>query len=67
VLTVKENQENLLADIKGCFARAAAQDFEEIDHDSYETTEEYCLMPNHFHLVLWPHKDGDLSRVPGCP
>lgn len=22
----------------------------------------YCLMSNHFHLVLWPHKDGDLSR-----
>src|SRR5688500_15490888 len=22
----------------------------------------YCLMPNHFHLVLWPHADGDLSR-----
>ncbi len=22
----------------------------------------YCLMPNHFHLVLWPHHDGDLSR-----
>jgi len=22
----------------------------------------YCLMPNHFHLVLWPHKDGDLGR-----
>ena len=22
----------------------------------------YCLMPNHFHLVLWPRKDGDLSR-----
>lgn len=21
----------------------------------------YCLMPNHFHLVLWPHHDGDLS------
>src|SRR5262245_4461404 len=21
----------------------------------------YCLMPNHFHLVLWPHGDGDLS------
>ncbi len=21
-----------------------------------------CLMPNHFHLVLWPHDDGDLSR-----
>src|SRR5207248_2497689 len=22
----------------------------------------YCLMPNHFHLVLWPQKDGDLGR-----
>jgi putative transposase len=22
----------------------------------------YCLMPNHFHLVVWPHDDGDLSR-----
>jgi len=22
----------------------------------------YCLMPNHFHLLLWPHRDGDLGR-----
>jgi len=22
----------------------------------------YCLMPNHFHLVLWPLADGDLGR-----
>ena len=22
----------------------------------------YCLMPSHFHLVLWPQADGDLSR-----
>ena len=22
---------------------------------------EYCLMPNHWHLVLWPSEDGDLS------
>ena len=22
----------------------------------------YCLMPSHFHLALWPHDDGDLSR-----
>ena len=22
----------------------------------------YCLMPNHFHLVVWPRNDGDLSR-----
>ncbi|MDD4889512.1 MAG: transposase [Phycisphaerae bacterium] len=23
---------------------------------------DYTLMPNHFHLVLWPREDGDLSR-----
>lgn len=22
----------------------------------------WCLMPNHWHLVLWPHADGDLGR-----
>jgi putative transposase len=22
----------------------------------------YCLMPTHWHLVLWPRKDGELSR-----
>ena len=22
----------------------------------------YCLMPNHWHLVLWPVQDGDLAR-----
>lgn len=22
----------------------------------------FCLMPNHFHLVVWPRGDGDLSR-----
>ncbi len=22
----------------------------------------YCLMPNHFHLLLWPREDGDLGR-----
>jgi putative transposase len=25
----------------------------------------YCLMPNHWHLVLWPSNDGDLSRFVG--
>jgi len=25
----------------------------------------YCLMPNHFHLALWPAHDGDLSRYIG--
>lgn len=22
----------------------------------------YCLMPNHFHVAVWPRKDGELSR-----
>jgi hypothetical protein len=22
----------------------------------------YCLMPNHFHLLVWPRADGDLSQ-----
>ena len=22
----------------------------------------YCLMPNHYHMALWPHSDGDLGR-----
>jgi len=25
----------------------------------------YCLMPNHWHLVVWPHDDGELSRFVG--
>jgi putative transposase len=25
----------------------------------------YCIMPNHWHLVLWPTKDGELSRFVG--
>ena len=25
----------------------------------------YCLMPNHWHLVLWPKQDGDMSRFMG--
>jgi putative transposase len=25
----------------------------------------YCLMPNHWHLVLWPRADGDLSAFVG--
>ena len=23
----------------------------------------YCLMPNHWHLLLWPRTDGELSEV----
>jgi putative transposase len=25
----------------------------------------YCLMPNHWHLIVWPRKDGELSRFMG--
>jgi putative transposase len=25
----------------------------------------YCVMPNHWHLVVWPHADGDLSSFLG--
>ncbi len=25
----------------------------------------YCLMPNHWHLVVWPEEDGELSRFIG--
>jgi putative transposase len=25
----------------------------------------YCIMPNHWHLVLWPFEDGDLSEFVG--
>lgn len=50
------------------------------DSDDYEMFEEvicqarqrvnmrilsYCLMPNHWHMVLWPRKDGDLSKFMG--
>jgi len=25
----------------------------------------YCVMPNHWHLVVWPRQDGELSRFTG--
>ncbi len=25
----------------------------------------YCILPNHWHLVVWPRKDGELSRFVG--
>lgn len=25
----------------------------------------YCLMPNHWHLLVWPREDGELSRMVG--
>lgn len=25
----------------------------------------FCIMPNHWHMTLWPRKDNDLSRFTG--
>ena len=41
--------------------------FEKILNEAHERTgiriAAYCLMPNHWHLVLWPRADGELSEV----
>jgi putative transposase len=41
--------------------------FEKILHEAYERSgiriAAYCLMPNHWHLLLWPREDGELSEV----
>ncbi|MGQ0811999.1 MAG: transposase [Nitrospiraceae bacterium] len=41
--------------------------FENILQEGYERTRvriaAYCLMPNHWHLLLWPRQDGELSEV----
>lgn len=43
--------------------------FEAILQEAVERVEmrllAYCLLPNHWHLVVWPRHDGDLSRFTG--
>ena len=43
--------------------------FERIIVDAQQRSEmrivSYCLMPNHWHFVLWPVHDGDLSNFTG--
>src|SRR5580658_8354744 len=40
--------------------------FERVLHQAHERSPTrvlaYCLLPNHWHLVLWPLEDGDLSE-----
>ena len=40
--------------------------FEKVLRQAHERTGTrmlaYCLMPNHWHLILWPRKDGELSQ-----
>ncbi len=41
--------------------------FEKVLQEAYDQTRvriaAYCLMPNHWHLLLWPRTDGELSEV----
>jgi hypothetical protein len=41
--------------------------FEKVLHEAYTRTQfriaAHCLMPNHWHLLLWPRTDGELSNV----
>jgi putative transposase len=41
--------------------------FEKVLGEAYERTNvriaAYCLMANHWHLLLWPREDGELSEV----
>jgi putative transposase len=43
------------------------QAFEKVLSETVERTStrllSYCVMPNHWHLVLWPREDGELSEV----
>lgn len=43
--------------------------FEQVLLEAVERTETrllaYCVMPNHWHLAVWPREDGELSRFVG--
>jgi putative transposase len=43
--------------------------FEQVLEEAVARTElrllAYCVMPNHWHLVLWPQEDGELSPFMG--
>ena len=47
--------------------RADYAAFERVLREAYEATRvritAYCLMPTHWHLVLWPRADAELSEV----
>ena len=47
--------------------RADYAAFEQILAEAYAQSRiriaAYCLMPNHWHLLLWPRQDGELSKV----
>jgi putative transposase len=41
--------------------------FERVLEETYERREMrllgYCVMPNHWHTLIWPREDGELSEV----
>ena len=43
--------------------------FERVLEEAVERTNTrllaYCVMPNHWHMVVWPREDGELSRFTG--
>ena len=44
--------------------------FERVLEERFERTRirilAFCVMPNHWHLLLWPRKDGELSEKKRC-
>jgi putative transposase len=48
---------------------AECQAFEQVLHEAVERTQTrllaYCIMPNHWHLMVWPNQDSELSRFVG--
>lgn len=55
--------------VKGTVLFSSAADYEALKGILVEAKRQlpmrilaYCLMPNHWHLLLWPFNDGDLTR-----
>jgi putative transposase len=55
-MTIFENDEDYAA-------------FEQVLEEAVDRTQTrlltYCVLPNHWHLVVWPREDGELSRFTG--
>lgn len=58
ILTVKENQEHLLADIQQSLEQASDNDFAGVEHDSYETQERGHGREEHRCYVVLHHTKG---------
>src|SRR3989304_592762 len=59
---------NRVAGRKRLFRNAADyKQFEQVLADVYASSAcrilAYCLMPDHWHMLLWPRRDGELSDV----